>query len=295
MKRIFITLFLPVVVLAQSDLYPIEDTYGGGIGYSTMYMILDSVPGESILNDLGLPMDNLQSKPFVLHGGEGFAQMAGPWRLGGYAGIGGAQSSNVYNVSLYVNRDDTVGYHPEEDTLFNYADDLSIEAKVSFLLGAVTAEYVVPVTRDLEVTAGALMGFGRYNLSIDQHIGTPSWEQFSQHMYGYIDEDNDLFYMVDTTGRNAEDAANFARENHLRPVNVTGTMTDLSGTFFNFQPYVAVKWQFLDRMGLRLSTGFNKGTIGAGRWKLNGHFPISDSPKSALQGITLRAMVYFGL
>ena len=34
--------------------------------------------------------------------------------------------------------------------------------------------------------------------------------------------------------------------------------------FFNFQPYVAVKWQFLERLGLRISVGFNKGTVRQG-------------------------------
>jgi len=29
-----IILILPIVISAQSDLYPIEDYYGGGIGYS---------------------------------------------------------------------------------------------------------------------------------------------------------------------------------------------------------------------------------------------------------------------
>ena len=100
---------------------------------------------------------------------------------------------------------------------------------------------------------------------------------------------------LDTLGQTYDEAANKFREQGLRPINVTGSMTELSGTFFNFQPYVAVKWQFLDRMGLRISAGYNRGTIGAGRWKRNGHIPINDSPKSALKGITLRTVIYFGL
>ena len=64
---------------------------------------------------------------------------------------------------------------------------------------------------------------------------------------------------------------------------------------FNFQPYVAIKWQFLDRMGLRMSAGFNRGTIGAGRWRLNGHIPINDSPEASIGGFTVRTVIYFGL
>lgn len=302
MKRIILTcIFICSSAFAQNDLYPREEVYGGGIGYSTMYMILDSLPGESILSDLGLPKGNIQSRPFVLYGGEGFAQMSGPWRLGGYAGMGTARTSNVFDVFLYVNRDDTLGYKEPAlgavgDSIHSqYNDDLSIEARMILMLGAITVEYVIPISRDLELTAGALMGLGRYSLSIDQHIGTPSWEDYSRNIYGYIGADDKLYVPILDANTTLDSAATTIHTDGLVPITVTGSMTELSGSFFNFQPYVAIKWQFLDRMGLRLSAGFNKGTIGAGQWKLNGHSPIADSPKSALQGFALRIMVYFGL
>ena len=56
-----------------------------------------------------------------------------------------------------------------------------------------------------------------------------------------------------------------------------------------------MKWQFLERMGLRISVGFNKGTIGNGSWKLNGRTEISDSPTAAIQGVVFRTMLYIGL
>ena len=51
----FITVFMFVtsLVKAQGDIYPTETTYGGGIGFSTMYMVLDSVPGGAFLDTLG--------------------------------------------------------------------------------------------------------------------------------------------------------------------------------------------------------------------------------------------------
>ena len=76
---------------------------------------------------------------------------------------------------------------------------------------------------------------------------------------------------------------------------VPGLLRDVSATFFNFQPYVAVKWQFLERLGLRISVGFNKGTVNAGSWKLNGRTTIDDSPTSALAGVSFRTMLYIGL
>ena len=298
----FITAFLFVISLAkaQGDIYPTETAYGGGIGFSTMYMILDTVPGASLLNSLGLNVDELGTRPLVFYGGEGFAQMSGPWRLGGYAGIGATQAGSVFGLKMFANRDNVDGYQKPAfgneangDTLYNFSGNLSVTARLSFLLGAVTTEYVFPIFRDLEVMAGALMGIGRYTLSIDQHIGTPKWGKLGNNMYGEIYGDTVL---IQLDGPDFDDEAKDNNESEfLRPINVTGTMTELSGTFFNFQPYVAIKWQFLDRMGLRISAGYNRGTIASGKWKLNGNRPINDSPESALHGITLRTVIYFGL
>ena len=298
----FITAFLFVISLAkaQGDIYPTETTYGGGIGFSTMYMILDTVPGASLLNSLGINVDELGTRPLVFYGGEGFAQMSGPWRLGGYAGIGATQAGSVFGLKMFANRDNVDGYQKPAfgneangDTLYNFSGNLSVTARLSFLLGAVTTEYVFPIFRDLEVMAGALMGIGRYTLSIDQHIGTPKWGKLGNNMYGEIYGDTVL---IQLDGPDFDDEAKDNNESEfLRPINVTGTMTELSGTFFNFQPYVAIKWQFLDRMGLRISAGYNRGTIASGKWKLNGNRPINDSPESALHGITLRTVIYFGL
>jgi|TARA_B100001146_G_scaffold157945_1_gene139061 hypothetical protein len=265
-----------------------------------MYMILDTVPGASLLNSLGINVDELGTRPLVFYGGEGFAQMSGPWRLGGYAGIGATQAGSVFGLKMFANRDNVDGYQKPAfgneangDTLYNFSGNLSVTARLSFLLGAVTTEYVFPIFRDLEVMAGALMGIGRYTLSIDQHIGTPKWGKLGNNMYGEIYGDTVL---IQLDGPDFDDEAKDNNESEfLRPINVTGTMTELSGTFFNFQPYVAIKWQFLDRMGLRISAGYNRGTIASGKWKLNGNRPINDSPESALHGITLRTVIYFGL
>ena len=55
------------------------------------------------------------------------------------------------------------------------------------------------------------------------------------------------------------------------------------------------KLEILDRVGLRISAGFNKGTIGQGRWKLNSRYLIGDSEKYTLSGVTFRTMLYLGL
>ena len=304
-----IILILPIVISAQSDLYPVEDYYGGGIGYSPMYMILDSIPGASKLKQVGVNPDNFNS-PFVIHGGEGFTQISGRWRLGGYAGIGTSRISNALSVILAVETNGLVGiqdtstteiingnpFRYERDSTENYTGIFvpTIEAKFTFMISAVTLEYVVPIFRDLEVASGAMFGIGRTIISIDQNTGTPRWDASFSNNFGQVLNDT-LIYTIDTTGTNPQAAIDALQGAYLPPLASSAGMTNLSGTLFNFQPYIAVKCQITDRGGLRLSIGYNKGVIRAGQWKLNDRFQISDSPESALSGLSFRTMIYFGL
>ena len=304
-----IILVLPIVIFAQSNLYPVEDYYGGGIGYSPMYMILDSIPGASKLRQVGVNPDNFNS-PFVIHGGEGFTQISGRWRLGGYAGVGTSRISNALSVILAVERNGLEGIQDttttiitggtsveyDPDTIENYTGIFvpTIEAKFTFMISAVTLEYVVPIFRDLEIASGAMFGLGRTIISIDQNTGTPRWDESFSNNFGQVLNDT-LIYTIDTTGTTSHLAIDALQGAYLPPLASNAGMTNLSGTFFNFQPYLAVKWQITDRVGLRLSIGYNKGVIRAGQWKLNDRFQISDSPESALSGLSFRTMIYFGL
>ena len=300
-----IILILPIVIFAQSDLYPVEDYFGGGIGYSPMYMMLDSIPGASKLKQVGVNPDNFNS-PFVVHGGEGFTQIAGRWRLGGYAGIGTSRISNALSVKLAVESNTLPGFQFADTTISGVTYDRdstevytgifvpTIEAKFTFMIGAATLEYVVPIFRDLEVASGAMFGIGRTVISIDQNTGTPRWDASFSNNFGQIINDT-LYYAIDITGTTAQAAFDALQGSYLPPLASSAGMTSISGTFFNFQPYVAVKWQITDRVGLRLSIGYNKGVVRAGQWKLNDRFQISDSPESALSGLTFRTMLYFGL
>ena len=153
----------------------------------------------------------------------------------------------------------------------------------------------MPIFQDLEISAGAMMGLGRLNLSIDQYAANPKWDKLFDFAYGSkawvpnedgTDSTLTYYYAVDDVGN---PISGFSAS------NAPGVMSDLSGTFFNFQPYVAIKWQLLDRVGLRISAGFNKGTIGQGRWKLNSRYLIGDSKEYTLQGVSFRTMLYLGL
>jgi len=283
------------ITYGQFDLYPVSDFFGGGIGYSPMYINIDKFPATDLLKNVGLNPSSFDA-PFVVHGGEGFAHMTGKWRIGSYAGVGSSSISTITNVQLYVDSDGNNELNGNETAVdYDGNFDPTIEAKLTFSLGAASIEYVMPIFQDLEISAGAMMGLGRLNLSIDQYAANPKWGQMFDFAYGSkawvsneegTDSTLTYYYAVDDVGNPIDG---------FEASNAPGVMSDLSGTFFNFQPYVAIKWQLLDRVGLRISAGFNKGTIGQGRWKLNSRYLIGDSEEYTLQGVSFRTMLYLGL
>ena len=286
MKNIVLFITLSASLLMAQFSYPLEDFLGGGIGYSPMYIKLDSIPGSSDLMGLGLNPKNFRD-PFVIHGGEGFAHVTGRWRIGGYAGAGATTISTVPDIIIFQD-DNANGTFDEGENFKDYTNffNPTIEAKFSISMGAASIEYVMPLLQDLELSAGALMGLARAGLAVDQQNGTPRWGTIFDNAYGTMDSTGTLYYGVDSSDYDDPD---------ILPGTIPGLLRDVSATFFNFQPYVAVKWQFLERLGLRISVGFNKGTIPAGNWVLNGRTKISDSPASSIQGASFRTMLYIGL
>jgi len=286
MKNIVLFLTLSSSLLMAQFSYPLEDFLGGGIGYSPMYIKLDSIPGSSDLMGLGLNPKDFKD-PFIIHGGEGFAHVTGRWRIGGYAGAGGTSISTVPDIIIFQddNGNDSLDAGENSKDYTSYFNP-RIEGKFTISMGAASIEYVMPLLQDLELSAGALMGLARAGLAVDQQNGTPRWGTIFNNAYGTMDSTGTLYYGV---------SASEYDEPVILPGTIPGIMRDVSATFFNFQPYVAVKWQFLERLGLRISVGFNKGTIQAGKWKLNGNTKISDSPASSIQGASFRTMLYIGL
>ena len=286
MKNIVLFIALSSSLLMAQFSYPLEDFLGGGIGYSPMYIKLDSIPGSSDLMGLGLNPKDFKD-PFVIHGGEGFAHVTGRWRIGGYAGAGGTSISTVPDIIIFQddNGNDSLDAGENSKDYTSYFNP-RIEGKFTISMGAASIEYVMPLLQDLELSAGALMGLARAGLAVDQQNGTPRWGTIFNNAYGTMDSTGTLYYGV---------SASEYDEPVILPGTIPGIMRDVSATFFNFQPYVAVKWQFLERLGLRISVGFNKGTIPAGNWVLNGRTKISDSPASSIQGASFRTMLYIGL
>ena len=201
MKNIILFSALNLSILFGQFSYPAEDFLGGGIGYSPMYIKLDSIPGASYLTNLGLNPDEFDD-PFVIHGGEGFAHVTGRWRIGGYAGMGGTTISTIPEIFVFIDAD-TSGTLDEGEVFKPYTEDFnpSIKAKFSFLLGAASVEYVMPLLQDLELSAGALMGLGRVSMALDQQSGNPRWNKVFTNVYGTMDSTGTLYYGVDEIGR----------------------------------------------------------------------------------------------
>ena len=204
--------------------------------------------------------------------------------------MGASSVSTVPDIMIYQESGDSVGYQSGQDgAAQDYTEFFSptIDAKFTISLGAASVEYVLPLLQDLELSGGALLGFARASIAVDQQTGTPKWDNTFSNVYGTFDSTGALYYGVDTLISGVIPV--------IVPGPVPGLLRDVSATFFNFQPYIAMKWQFLERVGLRISVGFNKGTIGNGNWSLNGRTKIGDSPKAAIQGVAFRTMLYIGL
>ena len=61
MKKIIFTIIFKYTFIYGQFSYPAEDFLGGGIGYSPMYISLDSIPGANYLTALGLDPKTFQT------------------------------------------------------------------------------------------------------------------------------------------------------------------------------------------------------------------------------------------
>lgn len=141
------------------------------------------------------------------------------------------------------------------DTVTNTRTDL----KVSLSTGNISLEVVAPIFSNLEISVGSLFGFSRATIQAASTLDEPDWEKQIQ----YTDSSN--------------------------------TSLTLSGRFFSFQPYVAMKLQFLNRAGLRMSAGYQVGTLATDQWRLNGFKRIISPSAGNFNALAVRLMLYIGI
>ena len=247
------TLATVVLLHGQGTLpYPTEEYFGGGIGYTPMFLSLDlakafpfnavnsAVSSTDLLgaSGLGFSDDEISAlgNLMVIHGAEGFGNITGHWRIGAYVGLGVQSISKI-------------------DSATSYRTDLQL----SLATGNSSIELVAPIFSSLEISMGALFGMSRAVIQFGTSFGEPDWaKQFS-------DSDS------------------------------TSHSVALSGTFFSFQPYIAMKLQFLNRVGLRMTAGYHIGKLAANKWKLNDAKSIISPSEGNFNAPAVRMMLYIGI
>lgn len=137
--------------------------------------------------------------------------------------------------------------------------DTRTDLKVSLSTGNISLEVVAPIFSNLEISVGSLFGFSRATIQAASTLKWPDWEKQIQ----YTDSSN--------------------------------TSLTLSGRFFSFQPYVAMKLQFLNRAGLRMSAGYQVGTLAKNQWTLNGFTRIQSPSAGNFNALAVRLMLYIGI
>ena len=153
-----------------------------------------------------------------------------------------------------------VGLGGNSITRADSATATTIDLKVTLMTGNASVEYVMPLFSNLELSAGSLLGFSRGIIQFTRVGGsTPDW-------VGQFDRSDSL-----------------------------NTSVALSGTFFSFQPYIAIKLQFLDRAGLRMSAGYQIGSLAANKWTLNDFQTIIAPSETKFNALAIRVMLYIGI
>ncbi len=257
--------FLPVglVLLFVSALYSqrnvpfsTEEYLGGGIGYTPTFLQLN-IAEAFPFNPLGSPGTDtgLLGAQGLNFSPEDIASLGDILVIHGAEGFGNI--SGHWRVGAYV------GLGTKSITRIDTTTDpdLRIDLKVGFMTGNASLEYVIPLFSNLEIAAGSLFGLSRAFIQFVKKTDEPGWDD--QFIFNNIDANN---YTV-----------------------------ALSGTFFTFQPYVAVKLQFLDRAGLRMSAGYNVGTLPRNQWTLNDFGEIQAPSDCNFNAPAVRVMLYLGI
>ena len=257
-----LALALSPTLHAQRDFsYPSDEYFGGGIGYTPTFMLFNLAEIYPF-NPTG-PTGS-DSKDTGLLGSNGLGFLGGSIdKLGSMLVIHGAEGfGNItgnWRVGAYV------GLGSKSITRVDSIDadnNVAVDLKLSFMTASASIELVIPLFSNLEIAAGSLFGASRAIIQFAKsEDADPGWE--NQYTFTSIDSNN---YAV-----------------------------ALSGTFFSFQPYVAVKLQFLDRVGLRVSGGYHVGTLPSNQWTLNGFRKIQATSASNFNALAVRVMLYMGI
>ncbi len=263
MPKRFLTMGLILSLVSalhsQSSIaFSTEEYFGGGIGYTPTFLFLNVAEAFPFNAIISAPSDT------GLLGAQGLGfspedvdelSNSNMFVIHGAEGFGNV--SGNWRIGAYV------GLGARDITSITGPDTarLQTDLKVSLMTGNASIEYVIPLFSNLEIAAGSLFGMSRATIQFSRRIDIPNW--------------NDQFTFTGI------DSSNYS--------------VSLSGTFFAFQPYIAVKLQFMDRAGLRISGGYNVATLPTNQWKLNDFGEIKAPSESVFDALAVRVMLYLGI
>ena len=291
--KFFILIFtIHLFVFAQEEYYPPESYYGGGVGFSQMFLYQDF--GKLNLTSklpTGMFDTNDYDLPLVIYGGEGFSSLTQNITIGGFAGTGNTSIRH----DQYMEQD--IGNaNPREGIIRNIA-------RISLIMSGATLEYVFHPFSGLDISVGGLVGFGSFKFGLARTSDDVVWDlpDENQAQEDFIslfpqttaDRLPDSQYDLNGDGNINADDANFSIEDGRDNPNYYELT--ITNRFVNFQPYIAVKLRLLSRMGLRLTVGYNFADLDKNRWEISNGQRIYDVPETQLGATTIRAMLYFGL
>ncbi len=216
--------------------------FGGAGGFTQSLLFLNLDPINDVIKAHGGAA--FDKNPLFMMGGQGYAYIlfVKNLRLGGI-GMSGSMSTRTI------------------DTTFG---NLRRDVQLSAGYGGITAEYVVPLVSRLDLTFGAILGWGNVTMRLTHGQGDVAWDNLWNEF-----------------GSNSSNSAQFTHK--------------MTGSFFLYQPSVSVEYAVLRYLGVRLGVGYS-GTAG-GSWKFDDQ---DDSQVIGVpsdingRGFTINAGIYLG-
>jgi hypothetical protein len=192
------------------------------------------------LNKLNLKVSDIGLKKLnssiSLWGGGGWGFVSDNFRIGGLGAGGSVTSKGI-------------------------VDSVSKEVNLSIGFGGVTGEYVLRPINRVELSLGALLGWGGVTIKLSKNKGPISWDG----IWG----------------------------DYKQPVGSVNTSSSLKNSFFGFMPWIGVKYSILEWMGIGANIGYFQCWMDKNKWKTD-KLDLHDVPDIDLSDLAIRLDLTFG-
>ena len=244
----FILLQLAPLAMAQEDLIPPKRARSGKVGFfggpTPGWLFVDVDPINTFL--VGANGAPLKDNGVFLFGGGGavYIGVINNFRVGG-VGMSGSISSSLVDASG-VRRD----------------------ADLSVGFGGVTFEYVIPVVQRLDISVGAMLGWGGIDVTLREDNGENlTWN---------------------------DEWVDFGSGDYTSPSGLISNITrKLSGSYVVWVPSVNVEYAILGWLGVRLGASYVG--MNAPSWTVDGQYDLVGTPGDVNgRGFMINAGLFVG-